>query len=259
MSIKAIFFDIDGTLVSFKSHEVPPSAVTAIREARERGVKTFIATGRSFPQIPDLSGLQFDGYITLNGVYCITGENEIVMKNAVPQEDIEAVIRYTEKEPFPCSFMTKDDIFINYVNRDVEELVTMVNLPLPKVIDLREVAGKEIFQVNVYVDEERERYLMRHVLVHCESTRWNPLFADINIRGYGKQSGIDSFVEHYRFRLDETMAFGDGGNDISMLKHVAVGVAMGNAMDEVKKTADYITASVDDDGIRHALKHFGVI
>ena len=55
------------------------------------------------------------------------------------------------------------------------------------------------------------------------------------------------------------MAFGDGGNDITMLQHVAVGVAMGNANPEVKEIADYITDDVDSDGIWNALKHFGVI
>ena len=55
------------------------------------------------------------------------------------------------------------------------------------------------------------------------------------------------------------MSFGDGGNDISMLRHAAIGVAMGNAKEEVKQVADYVTASIDDDGIAKALKHFGII
>ena len=55
------------------------------------------------------------------------------------------------------------------------------------------------------------------------------------------------------------MAFGDGGNDIGMLRHAGIGVAMGNANDDVKNAADYITTSVDENGIAHALKHFGII
>ena len=55
------------------------------------------------------------------------------------------------------------------------------------------------------------------------------------------------------------MAFGDGGNDIDMLKHAGIGVAMGNAGENIKEIADYITTSVDDDGITNALKHFNVI
>ena len=63
----------------------------------------------------------------------------------------------------------------------------------------------------------------------------------------------------FGIRLEETMAFGDGGNDISMLRHAGIGVAMGNAKDDVKVIADYVTASVDDNGIADALKHFGIL
>lgn len=59
--------------------------------------------------------------------------------------------------------------------------------------------------------------------------------------------------------IADTMAFGDGGNDIAILRQAGIGVAMGNANDDVKAVANYITSSVDDDGIANALKHFGVI
>ena len=77
--------------------------------------------------------------------------------------------------------------------------------------------------------------------------------------GISKRVGIDKMLEHFQIGLDECMAFGDGGNDIQMLSHVEIGIAMGNASDEVKKYADYITDSVDEDGVFKALKHFNVI
>ncbi|MDR2848001.1 MAG: Cof-type HAD-IIB family hydrolase [Bacteroidales bacterium] len=257
--IKALFFDIDGTLVSFKSHTVPASAVTAIRQAQAKGIKAYIATGRAFFQIPELGGLQFDGYITQNGVYCITDKHEVVLKSPVPREDIEALLDHLDREPFSCSFMAKNRIVINFVGPEVEAVSQMVNVPVPPVGNLREAAEDEIFQVNIYVDREREQQLMRDVFVHCELSRWHPMFADINTKGFSKQTGIDKFLEYYNFRLDETMAFGDGGNDVSMLRHVAIGVAMGNASAEVQAQADYVTTSVDEDGISHALTHFGII
>ena len=97
------------------------------------------------------------------------------------------------------------------------------------------------------------------VLPHCESTRWNPLFTDVVPQGSSKAVGIDKIIEHYGISLDETMAFGDGGNDMAMLRHAGIGVAMGNAGDEVKAVADYVTDSVDKDGIWNALRHFDVI
>ena len=92
-----------------------------------------------------------------------------------------------------------------------------------------------------------------------EMVTWYPGYADIIPKGGGKHEGMRKVGEHYGFAPEEAMAFGDGGNDISMLKAAGIGVAMGNASEKVKLAADYVTDSVDNDGIEKALKHFGVI
>ena len=68
-----------------------------------------------------------------------------------------------------------------------------------------------------------------------------------------------SVTAHEGFDIHHTMAFGDGGNDIAILKQAGIGVALGNAIPELKKVANYVTTSIDDHGIYHALKHFGII
>lgn len=115
--------------------------------------------------------------------------------------------------------------------------------------DLHEVAREEVLQVNIYVGPEEETELMRTVFTHCGSSRWNPAFADVNIRGNNKSTGIDKILARYDIPLSETMSFGDGGNDIPMLCHTGIGIAMGNASDQVKQAADYVTDAVDYDGI----------
>lgn len=97
------------------------------------------------------------------------------------------------------------------------------------------------------------------VIPDCEATRWYPTFADVIPRGSGKHIGIAKVCEYYGFSLDECMAFGDGGNDKTMLACVGTGIAMGNAADDVKAVANYSTTSVDEDGIANGLKHFGLI
>ena len=99
---------------------------------------------------------------------------------------------------------------------------------------------------------------MADVLKNCDAHRWHPDFADIISKGNSKSTGIDAMLAHYGIKLDESMAFGDGGNDISMLKHAGIGVAMGNASEEVKKSADFVTASVDEDGVALMLKRMGL-
>ena len=86
-----------------------------------------------------------------------------------------------------------------------------------------------------------------------------PSFADITARFADKGTGLVSIAEHQGFDVSETMAFGDGGNDTSIIMQAGIGVAMGNANEHLKLVADYITSSVDDDGVYNALKHFGII
>ena len=256
--IKAVFFDIDGTLVSFKTHRVPDSAKRATAALRAKGVRVFIASGRQLLAINNLEDLQFDGYVTLNGGYCIVGE-QVIYKHSMPSEDMVSLVQYMEeRENFPCIFVHENAFCINYTDERTDEVFRLLNFPQPPTLPLREAATGDIFQLVAFFTKEQEKAIMA-VMPHCEATRWNPLFSDVIPKGSSKQVGVDKMLDYFGISLDESMAFGDGGNDVLMLKHVGIGVAMGNAEDEVKRAADYVTDSVDEDGVEKALRHFGVI
>lgn len=91
------------------------------------------------------------------------------------------------------------------------------------------------------------------------SARWHPEFTDITVKGANKGNALKTVAKQLGLCLEECMAIGDGGNDLTILKAAGIGVAMGNATDEVKAAADYVTTSVDEDGIKLAMKHFGII
>jgi len=257
--IKAVFFDVDGTLVSFKTHHMPQSTVDSINQLKAKGIKVFIATGRRLQAITNVGGMEFDGYITLNGGFCYVGRENVIYKHHIPHEDIEAMLHYQETvEDFPCAMVQEDAIYMNYQNEATDEIFELLDFPEPPIGPLREVAGEKVYQVIAFFTAEQEERIMK-VMPHCQSTRWNPLFSDVVPVGSSKSVGIDKIREYYGFSLEETMAFGDGGNDMDMLRHAGIGVAMGNAEEEVKQSADYVTASVDEDGIRKALIHFGVL
>ena len=93
----------------------------------------------------------------------------------------------------------------------------------------------------------------------CVSGRWHPEFTDITANGADKGKGILAMAKHEGFNPNHTIAFGDGGNDTSMILQAGIGVAMGNAIDELKQQADYVTTTVDDYGILNALRHLEVI
>ncbi|WP_157153218.1 Cof-type HAD-IIB family hydrolase [Brachyspira murdochii] len=260
--IKAVFFDIDGTLVSFNTHKISASSKEAIRQLKYKGIKVFIATGRIKKHINNLDNLEFDGYITANGFDCYIGEKSIY-RHSIAREEIYSLIDYLKnKENFPCSIMMNSGIFINYITKEVEEVSKSINLPIPAVDNYYKFLEQnidEILQINLFVDEKKEKELMKNIFKNCESSRWHPAFTDVNTKGGGKHIGMDKIIEHYKIDISETMSFGDGGNDITMIEHSAIGVAMGNANKEVKLVANYITDDVDNDGIYNALKHFNVL
>lgn len=92
-----------------------------------------------------------------------------------------------------------------------------------------------------------------------ESGRWCADFTDITAKGVCKAKGLREISRIRGIQIPETMAFGDGGNDLSIIREAGVGVAMGNSNDILLENADYITTSVDDDGVYNALSHYGII
>ena len=257
--IQAVFFDIDGTLLSFKTHEVAASTEEAIELLQAKGIKTILSTGRSINSIDHVRYLNFDGYITFNGGYCVTKEGEILFKQAIDKQDIKSLLNYAKENPLSFSFMSEKEISIHDVTPEIAGMYAHLNLPVPPLVDIEKVDASSILQTNIFIGPDQENEFMTKVMPNSLASRWTPLFADVNPKGQSKQVGIDVFCDYFGINLAQTMAFGDGGNDITMIKHVGIGVAMGNANPEVKEIADFITDDVDSDGIWNALKHFGVI
>ena len=259
---KALFFDIDGTLVSFQTHVIPASTIEALTLAHEKGIQIFIATGRPTLIINNLGELQsrglIDGYITMNGGYCYVGE-KIIYKKHIAEKDVKVMADFCQSNGFPCIFVGEHDAsvcqpddmlrYIFYEHLGVKEFPEE---------DFDKAIQRDVYQITPFFNPEQEKEVLPHA-TGCEFGRWHPAFVDITAKGNTKQNGIDQFIKHFGFKLEETMAFGDGGNDIGMLRHAGIGVAMGNAKDDVKAAADYVTDSVDEDGIFKALKHFGII
>ena len=258
-SVKAVFFDIDGTLLSFKTHKVAASTEKAIAELQAKGIKTILSTGRSINSIDHIRYLNFDGFITFNGGYCIAKGGDLLFKQCIDPDDIRRILTYAKENALSFSFMSEKEIGIHDVTPEIAGMYAHVNLPVPPLIDPERVDVSSILQTNIFLGPEEEDAFMAAVMPNSTASRWTPLFADVNAKNQSKKVGIDVFCKHFGIDLAETIAFGDGGNDIEMLKHVNVGVAMGNANPEVKAIANYITDDVDSNGIWNALKHFGVL
>lgn len=254
--IKAAFFDIDGTLQSFKTHRLSTGTIEAFDKLHARGIKTFISTGRPRQIIAPMP-VKFDGYITMNGGYVYT-EDKLLHSNPIPMELSNRWIRHAfEKGITTFSFMP-DDICINRQDPVIDKLRAQLDFEMPCVWTLDEMLDKTVCQFIVLQPESMDKELLE-MLPGCRLPRWHPAFSDLISGESSKAVGMQKIMDYFNIRQEETIAFGDGGNDIEMLDFAGIGVAMGNADDSVKSHADYITTDVDNEGIQHALIHLGII
>lgn len=257
--IKAVFFDIDGTLISFKTHRMPGSARLALQKLREKGIKTFAASGRA-PNDTDFlkEYFDFDGVVSFNGQYCFN-QNGVIYKNPMPAGHVKNIIPYLTRKNIACCFEMADRNVFNLLDERVFGLLDLVGMShaVPVCEDVSALKD-DIYQLTAYVTQDEEEEFM-HLLPGCKAVRWYPTFVNVIVRDGGKPVGIGKMAEHYGFCADEIMVFGDGGNDIDMLKYAGIGIAMGGAADDVKAAADYVTDDVDGDGIFNALKYFKLV
>ena len=263
--IKAIFFDIDGTLVSFNTHKIPQSTIDSLKQLKTKGIKLFIATGRPPYDLKmliekDHLGDIFDGYITFNGQYCYEQSGKLIHEEYLNPDDLKQLTNYIEGKNIACGCMEIDYLYFNLFNDSVKKLNETLGDTAPEraIDNINRVFSHKTYQITIFLNQDDEQ-IIAPILPHCRLVRWCPLFADIIPQNGGKSKGIAEVLAYYNISADETMAFGDGGNDKEMLETVKYGIAMGNANDELKSIADFVTLDVDNDGIFYALKKYNLL
>ncbi|HJD47388.1 MAG TPA: Cof-type HAD-IIB family hydrolase [Candidatus Mediterraneibacter norfolkensis] len=255
--IKAVFLDIDGTLIAHEQGGVPESAGTALEEIRRRGVLVFASTGRHILELKKLplENVTFDGYVTLTGQICLDGDENLICETAIEKEDVDRMLHIFNQCETPVVIVEKGRMYINFVNDHVRRVQKAISSPVP-VVGI--YTGNTIYQFVIYA-RKKEALEIAGNLGGCVITSWNPEAVDVTSKKAGKARGIRRMIEKYGIRQDEIMAFGDGENDIDMIEFAGIGVAMGNAEEEVKRRADYVTDDVNKDGLRKAFEHFGLL
>lgn len=254
--IKAAFFDIDGTLVGFKTHRVAESTWRAIELMRARGVRVVIASGRSVAEMQEeLKGV-FDAYVTMNGQLCFD-ERGTYRDAHIDDADVRVLVEQARAGLYDLYVMQGVRSFVNNRGPLVVELGRQVGLDY-EVGSLDMAYELPVYQFNVFGGPEVEDVFLSKT-EHVVATRWNKLFCDVIPVEGGKDFGVRATLERLGITPDEAIAFGDGENDLTMFDAVGTSVAMGNAWDVVKDRATHITTDVDDDGIWNACVELGII
>ena len=260
------FFDVDGTLLPFGS-SVPESALSAMRSAQEKGHRMFLSTGRSFRELPYLSGFPFDGYVLSAGLEARADGKE-VYNQYMEKKDYDDLMSYIRVHGLYPLVQTDEGTYLT--RRCLELFEAHFRNYLGSMVELNGLI--------VVDDEIPEGLQARKLVVLSEDGVWGTtrimedfgkrmgivkntvglpfdLMCEISPRGVTKVTGIEKVLEYYGAGREQAVGVGDGSNDVEMIQWCGIGIAMGNADDMVKENADWITTDVDKDGIRNALEH----
>ncbi|TQI78070.1 hypothetical protein FHU10_1940 [Serratia fonticola] len=267
MAIELIAIDMDGTLLN-PQHQITPAVRQAITAARNRGVHVVLATGRPYIGVQDyLRQLDIQG----EGDFCITYNGALVLKatdgTCILQETLgfedylyfERLARefgvHYQAFDFDTLYTPNKDIGKYTVHesemtgiplkyRSVEEMDRAIRFPKVMMIDEPELLDSVIARLPA---EALERYTIM---------KSAPYYLEILHKKVDKGAGVKMLADHLGIKQENVMALGDQGNDMAMVKYAGVGVAMGNAIPELKAIAQFVTTNNTEDGVARAIEKF---
>lgn len=273
--MKIIFIDIDGTLINYAG-EVPESAKVAIKKARENGHLVFINTGRSRAQVfKYIEDVGFDGYICSEGLY-VESNGEILKKESLSKEQVDLINDYIKKEKigFMGEGHTKFIVNSSFLDK-MKELIPNGDLerfnkvfPFGEVLE--QIPYEDMGKINFPSATDFSKELQKQFGDKLKAGFFTDEGVSYGMMTLGypnvdKMNGVTFLLNHLEQNENvnqtdvETYAFGDTGGDIGMVVGCTYGVAMGNGSDSLKEKADYVTETVDGNGIYNAFVKYGLI
>jgi len=260
-NIKIAFFDIDGTLTNNKK-EVLPSTIDTLNKAHEIGIKLVLCSGRSNEYLLKYASLfkNIDYLISSNGarIYDIKN-NKNIFTNILNNEDIIDIYNHTNKNEL-CLTITSD--VLAYINDYTP--ITNEDIYMRRISNINDILKNNLYQLIVvnnnidnminlenYLKNKNNLKLINYSLSYLNKEKSDYYFFDIVSIYVSKGNAINKLLEHTNINKEESICFGDSINDLDMFKTCGIRVAMGNAIDELKKESDFITDSNENNGINN--------
>lgn len=251
-----IFFDIDGTLCRYED-TVNDNIKKCFKSLHERSHMVFLCTGRSPKDIShDILSLGFDGIIACMGAIIIQ-ENEVLQNKFIPPDMLVETVGAMIKLKVPALILGMDEVM-----RTEQMEPTPLETGIVRSVDDLYRNGKlvEISSLDIEYPSVSALGPIREMIDrHSNLIEYNETSGQTRLKGVNKAEAIRVVLARYSHENLKSYAIGDSQNDIEMLNSVDVGIAMGDAPEDVKSVASWITSTVEEDGVCKAMGHFGLV
>lgn len=263
MNKKMIFFDIDGTIIDEKTHECPKSTIDAIKKARENGHLTFINTGRTFFNVSEqIRSIGFDGYICGCGTY-INYKDKPLLHKSIPHETCIEIVNKLRECKIEALFEGLNDFYFDQTKTPTGELAELKESFISRRLDVSKSWDDPKLNFDkfcVWIKETSDfSSFYSYITKEFDYIDRGNNFGEIVPKGYSKATGIKFLQQYFNIPDENCYAIGDSTNDLPMLKYVPNSIAMGNGTPVLFDLVSFVTKKIEDDGIKHALKHYEII
>ncbi len=255
---KVIFLDVDGTLVDH-SQGIPDSALKALKQAKANGHYLVLCTGRTSNFISKDLLQYFDGVVASAGAHIFWGGKEL-SHSCIPKEALFTANQVLTKQGASITFQGRSgrystesskqkivDFFIEFIGKDVSENFEEGVYEHPY--------DRDDIESCMYIGakgtiEEVQKEIGDIIKVTGASFGYERVYnGELTLNGVNKATGMQTVLNHLNLTREDSIAFGDGPNDFEMIEYANIGVAMGNAIDELKAIANLVTSHINEDGL----------
>lgn len=275
MDTRMILLDLDGTLLDSQKR-ISPENYAALEHAAQSGLLIVPCTGRFYDAMPDsIRNLPFVRYvITINGAELYDTTTQTALhRSDIPLEEGLSLFRYMDTLPviydcFQSGWGWMDSLLYQKIDQfifdpHINEMVKQKRTPVVSFQETLRQRNLPIQKSQMFLADLDLRQTLLDTLPqqlpHLSVTTSLPMNIEFNSRDAHKGHALEVLCRLLNLSPSQAMAFGDGNNDLSMITTAGIGVAMGNAIDEVKSAANYVTDTNDHHGVAAALTHFGLI
>ena len=258
MCKKYIFIDFDGTIIDHGTNSIPESTKKAIKLLQKNGHEIILNTGRGpslFYGIEKL--LNIESYIASNGRY-VVHKGEVIYHKPIDKKVVSDLVDLAYNSKIDIAFASSNDYVLHSnFNNLFKNFSDTFHLKHP-LVKYNYHLENEIYQINLFYNKS-DYYKFEELFPTLHFNLSNSYGLDVNEKGGLKELGMKVFEEQLGIKNEDTIAIGDGHNDISMIEYANIGIAMGNGVKELKEAADIITSSINEDGFYNVFKKLNLI